>query len=66
MTKTIFFKLMPILPKGLQIKLALIDQSVSEKMFENNGHIHVYSPRVGADNPLESIVFFGVLFFPET
>ena len=32
--------------------LALIGQVVSEKMFENNGYIHVYSPRTGADNPL--------------
>ena len=26
-------------------------------MFENNGHIHVYRPRVGADNSRESKVF---------
>ena len=26
-------------------------------MFENNGHIHVFSPRAGADNPPELIVF---------
>ena len=26
-------------------------------MFENNGHIHVYSPGVGADNPIESKAF---------
>ena len=26
-------------------------------MFENNGHIHVYSPRAGADNPLGSNYF---------
>ena len=26
-------------------------------MFENNGHIHVYSPRAGADNPLGSTFF---------
>ena len=33
-------------------------QVVSEKkMFENNGHIHVYSPWAGADNPLESFFF---------
>ena len=33
--------------------MALIGQAVSVKnMFENNGHIHVYSPRAGADNPL--------------
>ena len=31
----------------------LIGQAVSEKkMFENNGHIHVFSPRAGADNTL--------------
>ena len=26
-------------------------------MFENNGNIHVYGQRVGADDPLESKVF---------
>ena len=32
--------------------LTLIGQAVSEKrVFENNGHIHVYSPGSGADNP---------------
>ena len=39
--------------------MALIGQVVSdsEKMFENNGHIHVYSPGAGADNPLGSNSF---------
>ena len=33
--------------------LALIGQALSQKkMFEINGHIHVYSPGEGADNPL--------------
>ena len=32
--------------------MALIGQFVSEKMFENYGYIHVYSPRTGADTPL--------------
>ena len=32
--------------------LALIGQAVLEKMFEYFGHIHVYSPGTGADNPL--------------
>ena len=27
-------------------------------MFENNGHIHVYSPGAGADKQLASIFFF--------
>ena len=27
-------------------------QADAEKMFENNGHIHVYSPGTGTDNPL--------------
>ena len=26
-------------------------------MFENNGHIHVYSPEAGTDNPLGSSIF---------
>ena len=28
------------------------NQAVSENKFENNGHMHVFSPRTGADNPL--------------
>ena len=33
--------------------MALTGQAVSEKkLFEYYGHIHVYSPREGADNPL--------------
>ena len=41
------------------MKLALIGQVVSEKtMFENNGHIHVYSPVAGAGNPWGQIFFF--------
>ena len=34
--------------------LALIGHAVSEEKFEDNGHIHVYSPKTGVDNPLES------------
>ena len=45
-------------PSRLHMKFTLICQAVSEKkMFENNDHIHVYSPGVGTDNPLGSIVF---------
>ena len=31
-------------------------------MFENNGHIHVYSPGARADNPLASILFKNIKF----
>ena len=37
--------------------MALIGQTVSEKRFDNNGYMHVYIPRVGADNPLGSNSF---------
>ena len=39
-------------------------------MFENNGHIYVYSPGAGTDNLLGTIVFqkcylvYFVIFFP--
>ena len=33
-------------------KFSHIGQAFSEKMFEYYGHIHVYSPGAGADNPL--------------
>ena len=36
----------------LHIKFGLIGQAVLEKTFEYFGHIHVYSPGAGADNPL--------------
>ena len=37
---------------------ALIGQAVSvEKMFENGGHIHVFSPGARTDNPLGSNIF---------
>ena len=49
-----FYKFMSPLPKGNSTwKLALIGQAISEKKrFENNGHIHVYSPRAGSEAPL--------------
>ena len=38
--------------------LALIGQTVLvEKMFENGGHIQVYSPGAGADKPRGSFFF---------
>ena len=41
----------------------MIGQAVLEKKsFENGGHIHVYSPGTGADNP----PWGGKLFFIET
>ena len=40
------------------LNLALIGQAVSEQMmFEYYGHIHVYSPGAGADNPLGTNCF---------
>ena len=55
MTWTIFIIYVPSSPGGYTKNFALIVQVVSEKMFENNGHAHVYSPRAGSDNPLGSI-----------
>ena len=46
-TKTNFINLHPLFPGRHHLKLDLIGQTVSEKMIENNGHIHVYSPRAG-------------------
>ena len=52
------YKLMPSYHGGSTYNLALISHAVSEKkMFENNGHIHVYSPGAGADNHLGSKSF---------
>ena len=33
------------------MKFGLTGQALSEKMFENNGHIHVLSPGGGVDAP---------------
>ena len=38
-------------PRRLHMKFGF-GQAVSEKIFENNGYIHVYSPGAGGDNPL--------------
>ena len=38
--------------------MSLIGQAVSQKkMFENNGHVHVYSPGEVPDNPVGSKCF---------
>ena len=51
---------------GSTYNLALIGQAVSvEKMFENGGHIQVYSPGAGADNPLGSIFFSLTVLFSQ-
>ena len=42
---------------GSTRNLALTGQAISEKMFENNGHIHVFSPGAGADHLLGSNIF---------
>ena len=54
-TCTIYINFLSHFPRRIHMTLALIGQLVSEKMFENNGYIHVYSHRTGADNPLRSI-----------
>ena len=56
-TRIIYINFCSPYASRLHMKFTLICQAVSEKMFENNGHIHVYSPRAGTDNPLGSIVF---------
>ena len=38
-----------------------IGQAVSEKMFENNGHIHEFSPGAGADNPLGYFILINII-----
>ena len=45
----------PLPNKAPQKHVALIGQEVIEKMFKNNGHIHVSSPGAGADHPLGSM-----------
>ena len=56
-TCTIYISFLSYFPRRLHINLALIGQAVSEKMFDNNGYIHVYCPGTGADNPLGSNSF---------
>ena len=51
------YKLSFPLPKEDSRDLALIGQLVSEKMFENHGYIHIYSPGTEADNLLRSTFF---------
>ena len=53
-TCTIYINFPPPFP----INLALIGKLVSEKIFENHGYIHIYSPWTGTDNTLRSIFSF--------
>ena len=47
---------------GSKLNLAFIGQGVLEKMiFENDGHIQVYSPGAGVDNPLGSIFLINTI-----
>ena len=36
-----------------------------EKIFENNGYVHIYSTGAGADNPLGSICFSLTILFSQ-
>ena len=51
-TWTIYINFRFPFSRRLHMKLALISQMISEKMFENNGHIHLYRHGAGADNPM--------------
>ena len=58
MTWTIYINFVPPSQGGSLLNLSLIDQAVSvEKMFENGGHIYVYSPGQGQTTPWGQIVF---------
>ena len=41
----------------MHLALVANGQGVLEKIFENNGQIHVYSPGTGTDNRLMSKLF---------
>ena len=57
-TCTIYISFLSFFPRRPHIKFGVIGQAISEKkMFDNNGYIHVYSPGIGADNPLGSNSF---------
>ena len=43
------------------MKFAFFGEAGSEKMFENDGHIHVYNPGPGAYNPMEYIFFINTI-----
>ena len=52
-TWTIYINFRSPLPGRLHIRCDFDWPAVSvNKMFENGGHLHVYSPEEGADNPL--------------
>ena len=55
-SKTIFTKFTFPLPKRAPHNVWPC--GLREKMLENNGHTHVYSPWAGADNPLGLKFFF--------
>ena len=62
-TWIIYFNFRSLFTRGPHIKLALIGQAVSEKMFKNNSHVHVYSPMAEADSTLGSKSFQNHNFF---
>ena len=39
------------------MKFGIDGQLVSEKMFEDHGYTHIYSPGTGADNLLRTVFF---------
>ena len=51
-TWTIYINICSHFPRRLHIKFGLIGQAVSVEMFANGGHIYVYSPGAGENNPL--------------
>ena len=56
-TCTIYISFLSYYPRRLHITFGFDCKAVSEKMFDNNSYIHVYSPGTGADNPLGQILF---------
>ena len=48
-TWTIYIKFLTPFPRRCHLKFG------EKKMFENNGHIHVYSPGAGGDSPCHKI-----------
>ena len=59
-TWTIYIHFRPPFLSRLHMKVGIDWPSGFREELETNGHVHVYSPGAGADNPLGSNLFYNV------
>ena len=59
---TIYINFLSPFPRRLHMKFSLdLRSGFRKKIFANGGHIHVYSPVSGTDNPLGQMLFIYII-----